>query len=401
MARFSYTAIDVDGATKSGVEVARTYGAAHVALRERGFQPLNVAAKKSFLQFEITRKRVPRKDLMHFSRQLGVFVKTGIPILDALEVIAEESTDQLFRKALFSMIEALQAGDTFASAAAAHPEAFPRYYVGMLNSAELTGHLDIVLNQLADYIERDLDARKKLSSALMYPGIVLAMSVVTVLVLSVVVLPRFKTLFKSLGAKLPLPTRILLGITAFVSTWWFVLAIVVLGLVVTAMVMYRSTRGRAWLDAVFLELPVVGNLIRHALLERICRILASMMRAGVSLPEAMTVTADATNNAVYRRGLNAIREEMLEGQGLAGPLARTGLFPGAARQMFRVGEETGTLEEQLHTAAAFYDRELDYKIKRFTSLFEPVVIVVMGLVVGFVAVALVSAMYGIYRQVKV
>jgi type IV pilus assembly protein PilC len=115
----------------------------------------------------------------------------------------------------------------------------------------------------------------------------------------------------------------------------------------------------------------------------------------------MSVTADATNNAVYRRGLTAIREEMLSGQGLAGPLARTGLFPGAARQMFRVGEETGTLDEQLHTAAAYYDRELDYKIKRFTGLFEPMVIIVMGVVVGFVALALISAMYGIYRQVKV
>jgi type IV pilus assembly protein PilC len=154
-------------------------------------------------------------------------------------------------------------------------------------------------------------------------------------------------------------------------------------------------------DRVLLRLPIAGDLLRHAILERICRILAAMIHAGVSLPEAMSVTANATNNAVYRRGLSEVREEMLEGQGLIAPLARTGLFPSAARQIFRVGEETGTLDDQLKTAAAYYERELDYKIKRFTSLFEPAVIIVMGAIVGFVAVALVSAMYGIYRQVKV
>jgi type IV pilus assembly protein PilC len=140
--------------------------------------------------------------------------------------------------------------------------------------------------------------------------------------------------------------------------------------------------------------------MRHSLMERICRILGSMVRAGVALPDAMAVTADATNNDVYRRGLNSIRDEMLKGRGLAEPIAQSGLFPGAARQMFRVGEDTGTLDDQLATAATYYDRELDYRIKRFTAVIEPAVIIMMGLVVGFVALALISAMYGIYHQVK-
>ena len=141
--------------------------------------------------------------------------------------------------------------------------------------------------------------------------------------------------------------------------------------------------------------------MRTAIIERVCRILSSMIKAGVSLPDAMKVTAESANNAVYRKGLNTVREEMMEGQGLAEPLGETGLFPGAARQMFRVGEETGTLDAQLATAANFYDRELDVKLKRFTGLFEPAVIIFMGVIVGFVAVALVSAMYGIYQQVKI
>ena len=150
-----------------------------------------------------------------------------------------------------------------------------------------------------------------------------------------------------------------------------------------------------------LKLPVMGDLVQAVVMERICRILSSMIHAGVALPDAMAVTAEASNNAVYQEGLATVREEMMEGQGLSEPIARTGLFPGAARQMFRVGEETGTLDEQLELAATYYNREVDIRVKRFTSLFEPAVIIFMGLIVGFVAVALVSAMYGIYRQVHV
>jgi type IV pilus assembly protein PilC len=193
----------------------------------------------------------------------------------------------------------------------------------------------------------------------------------------------------------------LLSVSGFVSSWWFALLGGIVLVVAGFIAMRRSTSGRARLDAVILKLPILGDLVQAAVLERICRILSSMIRAGVALPEAMSVTADSANNAVYRRGVLDIREEMMEGQGLAGPLARTGLFPGAARQMFRVGEETGTLDQQLETAATFYNRELDVKVKRFTSLFEPVVIVFMGVIVGFVAIALVTAMYGIYKQVKI
>jgi type IV pilus assembly protein PilC len=193
----------------------------------------------------------------------------------------------------------------------------------------------------------------------------------------------------------------LLSVGHFFTSWWFVFFGAVVAILVGALVMLRTTSGRAKLDAILLKIPLTGDLLRHAILERVCRILGSMVRAGVPLPEAMVVTADATNNAVYRRGLAAVREEMLKGRGLAGPIARSGLFPGAARQMFRVGEDTGTLDKQLETAAAYYDRELDFRITRFTSFIEPAVILVMGVIVGFVAVALVSAMYGIYSQTKV
>jgi type IV pilus assembly protein PilC len=295
----------------------------------------------------------------------------------------------------------LRAGDTFAVAASAHPEAFPNFYVGILESAELTGNLDAVLNQLADYIERDTKARSKITAALIYPAVVAAMSVVTVLVLTVFVLPRFTVFFKSLNAKLPLITRIMMAGSAFIIHWWYVELAVVIFLVGGFIFCRRDPRGRAKMDAVMLKLPVVGDLTQTAILERTCRILSSMLKAGVDLPRSMAVTAESANNAVYHKALEQVREAMMEGQGLAGPISRTGLFPGAARQMFRVGEETGTLDQQLEVAAEYYNRELEVKLDRATALFEPAIIIFMGVIVGFVAVALISAMYGIYNQVKV
>jgi type IV pilus assembly protein PilC len=401
MEKYRYSAVDESGKQVSGTEPAATRSAAHLALLERGYQTIEVSEKKSVLKFEVTKKLVPRKDLMHFSRQLSVFVQAGIPIMEALQVIAEETPDKMLQRTLHDMIDRIQAGDTFASAAGAHPEAFPNYYVGMLTSAELTGNLDIVLDQLGDYIDRDIEARGKITGAMIYPAVVAVMAVVVVVVLATFVMPKFVTFFKSFNAQLPLPTRMLLGASNFVSTWWFAILGVIVLAAIGIIALRRSRSGKAWLDSMVLKLPVVGDLVRTAVIERICRILSSMIRAGVALPDAMRVTAESSNNAVYRKGLSTVRDEMMEGQGLAEPLGRTGLFPGAARQMFRVGEETGTLDAQLATAATFYDRELDVKIKRFTGLFEPAVIIFMGVIVGFVAVALVSAMYGIYHQVKI
>jgi len=399
--KFRYTALDVDGKRVTGVELAKSSGAAHVALIAKGFQPLELEAKKSILKFEITKKRVPRQDVMNFTRQLAVFMRAGVPIMEALEVIVEETQDKMLRVVLEDMVDSLRAGDTFAAAAAAHPEAFPNFYVGILESAELTGSLDAVLNQLADYIDRDEKARGKVTAALIYPMVVAAMSVVTVIVLAVFVLPRFVVFFNSLHAKLPLVTRMLLNSTSAVSKWWYIELALIALLVGGFIAMQRSEKGKARLDAMKLKLPVIGDLTQTAIIERVCRILASLMRAGVDLPRSMAVTAESANNAVYRKALENVREQMMQGAGLAGPIAETGLFPAAARQMFRVGEETGTLDQQLEVAAAYYGRELETKLERATALFEPAIIILMGLVVGFVAVALISAMYGIYSQVSV
>jgi type IV pilus assembly protein PilC len=370
------------------------------ALPDRPLSTQSATPKKSIWQLELTAKKVPRKELMHFSRQLAVFIKAGIPIIDALEAIEDELGHAYFRQILSEIIGDLKAGSTFADAAALHANAFPPYYLGILRSAESTGHLDAVLVQLSTYIERDLDARRKVTSALAYPGIILGVAIVVVIVLVSYVLPKFESFFADLHAKLPLPTRMLLNTAHFITSNGLIILCGLGASIVATLVFLRTERGRTTRDRVFLRMPVLGDLVRHMILERFCRILSSMLSAGVPLPQALAVTSEATSNRVFQRGLGEAREAMMRGEGLAAPLSATGLFPPAARQMFRVGESTGSLDEQLETAAGYFDTELDYKIKRFTTLFEPAVLLFVGVVVGFVAIALVSAMYGIFRQVK-
>lgn len=353
---------------------------------------------QALMQFELTKGRVKRKDLMHFSRQMAVFIRAGIPILDALDAITEEMGSKRFREVLEEIKSDLRAGSTFADAVDHHPDVFPAYYRGILRSAELTGELDAVLRQLSDYIERDLEARQKVTSALVYPAVVLVMSIVVVAVLTVWVLPRFEKFFKSLHAKLPLATRILLDVAHFVHVWVWLIVGLLIAIPVLIALGLRTERGKIIKDKVLLRLPVFGDVVQHVILERFCRMLSSMVQSGVPLDNALRVTTEGVSNHVYEEGLDTAREEMLRGEGLAAPLARTGLFPASARQMFLVGERSGTMDEQLETAADYFGRELDYKIKRLTSLFEPAVLLFMGLIVGFVAIALVSAMYGIFRS---
>jgi type IV pilus assembly protein PilC len=332
---------------------------------------------------------------------MAAFVRAGLPILEAVHTIGEEAENSSVRRVMQDIEEGLRSGERFSDCLDRHPKVFPDFYRGIVRSAELTGELDVVLNRLAVYIERDLEARRKIQAATIYPAVIMVMSVVTVTVLAAFVLPKFKDFFKSLNAKLPLATRMLLSVTDFLTSWWWALA---LGAGCVALMLFgilRTQRGLYAKDSLLLKIPVLGTTIQYALVERFCRILASMVNAGVALPEALRVATEALRNRVYVRSLSGATEAMLEGQGLSTPLMRTQLFPSTAVQMLRVGEDTGTLDAQLEVTAQYYETELDYKIKKLTSLFEPIVIIVMGLLVGFVAIALVSAMYGVFNQVKV
>jgi type IV pilus assembly protein PilC len=400
MPKYKFVATDPAGATVSGVLEAPSPTRARSELIGRDLVVVQVKAHKGLSQIEITPKKLKPTELMVFSRQMAAFLRAGIPILDALDMLSEDATNKQLQQMLVEVDDALRAGSTFADAMAAHASMFPSYYVGILRSAELSGNLDVVLDRLAEYIERDLETTRAIKSALTYPAIIAVMAIGTVILLVSYVLPKFKDFFKSFHAQLPLPTRMLISIGDFFGEWGLVLLVVGV-VVILALVMFLQTeRGKRARDKAMLKVPVLKEVIRYAVVERFCRILGAMLRAGVPVPEAMASALEATNNRVYSEALQSARDATLRGEGISQPIAATHLFPHAAERMLAVGEQSGTLDHQLDAVAQYAEGEREYRLKKLTTVFEPAVIVFMGLIVGFVAIAMVSAMYGIYNQVK-
>ncbi|MGZ6997138.1 MAG: type II secretion system F family protein [Acidimicrobiia bacterium] len=400
MTAFKYVAVDPDGRKIRAKADAVNQDSLRNELELRQLDVKKIRKRRSFREIELTPRKVPRSDVMHFSRQVAAFVRAGIPLVDALETVRESASNERLQEILTETAELIQVGVPFSDALDRHRDVFPPYYIGILRSAEITGRLDTVLEQLAGYIERDMEARQKIRSALTYPIVILVMSIITVVILVSYVLPKFTEFFKEFDAELPTVTKVLLDIAAFFEDYWWALALGVVVVVLVIMRVNRTPGGQRWRDRTLLRLPVIGEVVEYNVIERFCRIIASMMHAGVPLPEAMAAAIDGSNNRVYADALANVRDSMLEGEGIARPILATGLFPPAATQMMRVGEETGTLDSQMEAAADFFAKELDYKLARLTALAEPAVIIIMGVIVGFVAIALVSAMYGVFHGSK-
>ena len=400
MPKFAYSAIDATGAEIEGTTKADTIGTARSILVERNLFPIRIEESRGMFDFELTKEKAKKKHLMNFTRQLSVFVKAGIPITDALTTIGDESTDVAIRRAITGMVDDLRNGGLLSAAASQYPQVFPNYYIGILQAAELTGRLDESLDSLSHYLEREIETRAKVIGALAYPLVVMVLALFTVMILAGYVLPQFKPLFEELDADLPLPTRMMLFVARFFTDLWYITAICSLLFFALMGFLALHPSGKEIWQRMSLKIPIIGGIIEYAILERFCSVLHTMLQAGVAVPSAMETTTHAVSNVVYREQLDIARQQMLEGAGFTQPLIETELFPGAARQMFKVGEETGTLDQQLEVAAEYFNRELEYRIKTFTTLFEPIMIIFVGVVVGFVAIALVSAMYGVLGGVK-
>lgn len=348
--------------------------------------------------FEMRSTRVTPQEVADISRQLAAFLRAGIPIIDAVDVMAEEASAPRVEKLLADVAVRLREGESFSDTITAHAHHVPSYYPGIIRSAELSGRLDVVLEQLAEYIDRDHTTRREIRAALTYPGILAGMSVVTAVLMVGFVLPKFKGFFLDLDAELPASTRLLLAVGDFTKKYGVFAFTGATLLALAVALVARTERGRLLRDRAMLRIPVMRSIVQAAVIERFCRILSAMVRGGVPIADGLSAAIESSDNRVYNRKLVVAAREMLEGGGFAAPIAATGLFPPMVTRMMRVGEDTGTLDQQLDVAATFYGRELGFKLTKLTALFEPAVIVAMGLVVGFIAVALVQAMYGVYDQ---
>jgi type IV pilus assembly protein PilC len=399
MPRYRYTALSDSGEEIKGEIESISEPAARDMLLHRNLEVRDMRkARRKLSEINVTKQKIKPTEIMHFSRQMGAFVKAGIPIADGLDVIAEGTGNKRWREILLTMREDIATGVQFSDALLPHEDVLPPYYLGIIRSAELTGRLDTALEQLSAYMERDLETRSKIKSALLYPLIVLGLAIAVVLILTTWVLPKFADFFDDLDADLPWSTRALISLADFSKNYFWVYPLVIGIFVLIGLWLWKANAGIRARDRMMLRMPLVADIVRYAVVERVCRILGAMSSAAVPLPDAMDAAIRGANNTVFEDGLGTAHDRMLEGEGLAAPMADTELFPRAAIQMVRVGEDTGTLDQQLENAAQFYSRELDYKLKRLTTIFEPVVIVFMGLIVGFVAIALVQAMYGIYNS---
>ena len=264
MPKFAYAAIDAQGAPVEGVTKANTIGAARSLLVDQNLFPTKIEERRGMLDFELTAEKVKKKELMHFTRQLAVFVKAGIPLTDALVTIGDETEDVALRRALGGMIDDLRNGGLLSVTAANHPEAFPEYYVGILQAAELTGRLDESLESLAGYLEREIDTRSKVVSALSYPMIVMVMAFGTVLLLAGYVLPQFKPLFEELGAELPAPTRFMLFISRFFTDLWYITAACMMMFVGVILFLTKTEKGKDIKDRLVLKVPIISGIVDYA-----------------------------------------------------------------------------------------------------------------------------------------
>ena len=389
--------VEINGAIEERKVKAISRAEARDLVRDRGAVIRAVTEKRSWTSVTIG-KPVPEAVLLQVTRQLAAFSSAGIPLLEALTLLGESTKHPRMREVLLDIRADIRAGQSLAEAAASHKGVFPGYYLAILEASDRTGDVVATFETIASYLERDLSSRRAIKSAMYYPAVLIVMALVAGGVLSVVVLPRFSVMFASLDTELPLATRMLMNLTGFIALWWYVIA----GLILMALFSFLSVRatkpGRLLVDAMFLRLPIFGNLLRQIELERFMRVLNSLTNAGVPLSEGLELSAQVMGNSVFARAVRRTRAGVIAGEGLAKPLGDSRAFPEDAVQIVRVGEQSGSLVQQLDHAGRYYGREVDYRLKTLTALVEPVVLLVVGGGVGFVAVALVSAMYGIYSS---
>jgi len=305
------------------------------------------------------------------------------------------------RKIVGDVASDIRGGGSLSKSLDKHPQAFSTMYSQAIAAGEQGGNLEVVLRQMADYIERVVVTEKRIKSALTYPIIVVVVAIVVILALVLLVFPTFVSFYSQLGAELPLPTKILIGLTEWLNHYGLYLLLVVLVAAGALYIYVRTTAGRYRWDKMMLSMPVIGRIVHLSELSRCCRTMSLLIRVGLPLPEVLTVTARSITNKAINGGLNEVQQELIKGEGFAKPMAKSEFFLPLMTQMVRVGEETGNLENTLNTVSESFEAEADDKTNSAVGLIQPVITIILGLVVGFVVLAMFSALYSVYSQLNI
>jgi len=394
MAQFKYTARNTAGKTIEGTIDAPVQRMAIEKLRNQRFTVMAVSEVKAAAgggfasKFTFLQGKVKSKDLVIFSRQLATLVSAGVPIVQGLNILMEQIESPVFKPIINGVRTDIESGIAIADAMKKHPKAFSELYVSMIRAGETGGVLDSILERLSAYLEAAEELKGKVKGAMVYPLVISGVASAVTIFLLVAVIPTFKTVFASFGSELPLPTRILLGVSDFLRHNFVFLLTAPIALFLILGKWYKTEKGQTVIDGYLIKLPVMGDMLKKVAVAKFTRTLGTLIKSGVPILQALDTVAKTSGNKVVESAIFKARESIREGEKIADPLKQSGIFPAMVIQMISVGEETGNLETMLTKIADFYDQEVDTAVKAMTSLIEPVIICVMGVVIGSIVICM-------------
>jgi len=401
---FAYKVRDRGGRLVSGTLEAENQTVVASKLREMGFAPVAIQEEKQSVGKKEIRlpwkSGVKAKDLAVFSRQFATMINSGLSLLRALNILADQTENKKLAQVIADVRAEVEKGSSLSAALGKHPKVFTKLYVSMVKAGEIGGVLDSVLLRLAETIENQVALRQKIKSAMTYPVVVFCLVLLILAAMLIFVVPMFKNLYKDLGGTLPAPTRLLIGASDLVKHLWFVIAPMAGGGVYALKRWVATDKGRAVWDALKLRAPVFGGLVHKTALSRFTRTLSVLLKSGVPILQSLEIVKDTVGNAVVSTAIVDVQSSVKEGESIAKPLERHAVFPPMVVQMIAVGEETGALDTMLSKVADFYDQEIEATVEALTSLIEPILIAVMGGVVGSMVVALYMPMFNIINLIK-
>ncbi|HTZ38793.1 MAG TPA: type II secretion system F family protein [Syntrophales bacterium] len=389
---YSYRGTTREGVIVEGAIEAADENMALERLKSTGVIPLRVAAPSAKSRWS-PRLRSSRADLIAFTTELSALLGAKLPLDRSLNILADVAESEELRKVTISVLRSIREGNSFADALQRHSRMFPRLYINVVRAGESAGAVDIVLSELSEFLESTQELRDHVVSAMIYPTILVVTGGLSIILLLTFVLPRFASIFKEMGTAIPLPTQIVLVTSSFLQGWWWVLLLVLIGGAAAFQNYRRSPEGQLRWDA--FKLKLMQDVIRKLETARFCRTLGILLRSGVPLLQALNNARDVIGNRVIARSVDSIMAGVKEGKGISAPLSSSGAFPPLALSMITVGEETGHLEEMLLKVASTYERSLKQSVKRFIGILEPAMILFMGLIIGFIVVSMLMAIFSI------
>ncbi|MBW8189441.1 type II secretion system F family protein [Neiella marina] len=404
MARYSYQARNGQGQEVRGDLEAPSQAAVADSLLRRSLVPVKIelAPEKSegFDFKSLLEKPIDLDELVIFSRQMYALTKAGVPMLAAISGLAEASHSALVKRTLDELVEQLESGRPLSTAMAAHPKVFNRMYISMVHVGENTGQLEETFFQLAQYLEKEQETRRRIKAAVRYPTFVLIAIGLAMVVLNIMVIPKFAEMFAQFNAELPWPTRFLIGMSDMFVNYWPLMLITLVLLVVGVRTYVNTEKGRLNWDRIKVRLPIIGSIIGRSTLERYSRSFSIMLKAGVPINQALTLVASAVDNAFMSERIADMRREIERGDSLLRTSRRSELFTPLVLQMVAVGEETGRIDELLLEAADYYEREVDFDLKSLTARIEPILITVVAIMVLILALGIFTPMWDMMRAVR-